>query len=64
MDQAMNGASREDGSRLGRMGVCDVSLPRVEVSALLGAGREVIVVHKDCEYRLRLTTNDKLILTK
>ena len=37
------------------------SLP---VGTLLASGREVILVHKDMEYRLRLTSNDKLILTK
>ena len=31
---------------------------------LLGSSRELILVHRDAEYRLRLTRNDKLILTK
>jgi hemin uptake protein HemP len=40
------------------------TLPRIDASMLLASGREVILVHKDTEYRLRLTSNDKLILTK
>jgi hemin uptake protein HemP len=39
-------------------------IPRIDASTLLAASREVILVHKDTEYRLRLTSNDKLILTK
>ena len=31
--------------------------------ALLGAYRELVIVHNGREYRLRLTQNDKLILT-
>ena len=40
------------------------SVPRIDASTLLASGREIILVHKDTEYRLRLTSNDKLILTK
>lgn len=39
-------------------------LPRIDASTLLASSREIILVHKDTEYRLRLTSNDKLILTK
>lgn len=39
-------------------------VPRIDASTLLASGREIILVHKDNEYRLRLTSNDKLILTK
>lgn len=43
----------------------DISaVPKIDASTLLASGREVILVHKDNEYRLRLTSNDKLILTK
>ena len=38
--------------------------PRLNARDLLSGGREVILVYKDFEYRLRLTSNDKLILTK
>jgi hemin uptake protein HemP len=40
------------------------AIPKIDASTLLASGREVILVHKDNEYRLRLTSNDKLILTK
>lgn len=38
-------------------------LPRVTSEDLLGEKRELVIVHKGREYRLRLTQNDKLILT-
>ncbi len=40
------------------------ALPRIDCGAILASNREVILVHKDTEYRLRVTSNDKLILTK
>lgn len=36
---------------------------RVPVESLLGARRELVIVHNGREYRLRLTRNGKLILT-
>ena len=39
-------------------------LRRVESARLFASGREVIIVHRDQEYRLRITKSDKLILTK
>ena len=39
-------------------------IPRIDASTLLASNREIILVHKDNEYRLRVTSNDKLILTK
>jgi len=33
-------------------------------SELLGTAREIIIEHGGSEYRLRVTSNDKLILTK
>jgi hemin uptake protein HemP len=36
---------------------------RVSSEALLGPNRELVIVHNGREYRLRLTQNDKLILT-
>ncbi len=38
--------------------------PVFDVRELLGGGREVIILHAGERYRLRVTTNDKLILTK
>jgi hemin uptake protein HemP len=37
---------------------------RLKVSELLGGGREAILEHDGQEYRLRITANGKLILTK
>jgi hemin uptake protein HemP len=39
------------------------AVKRIPSEALLGAGREVVIVHGGREYRLRLTQNGKLILT-
>lgn len=39
-------------------------IPKIDASTLLASGKEIILVHKDTQYRLRLTSNDKLILTK
>lgn len=35
----------------------------VSIESLLGSRRELVIVHNGREYRLRLTQNDKLILT-
>jgi hemin uptake protein HemP len=40
------------------------TVPRIPVGELLGGGREAVLVHDRAEYRLRLTSNGKLILTK
>jgi hemin uptake protein HemP len=37
---------------------------RVQSALLFERGREVIIVHRGQEYRLRITKSDKLILTK
>ena len=37
---------------------------RVSSQSLLGGGRELVIQHQGSEYHLRLTRNDKLILTK
>ena len=38
--------------------------PVFDVRELLRGGREVIILHAGERYRLRVTANDKLILTK
>ena len=40
------------------------SIPRIDASTILASSREIILVHNQQEYRLRITSNDKLILTK
>lgn len=37
---------------------------RVTASQLLGDAREIIIEHDGHDYRLRITSNNKLILTK
>lgn len=37
---------------------------RVQLANLLEGGREAIIVHNGEDYRLRVTANGKLILTK
>jgi hemin uptake protein HemP len=39
-------------------------ISKIELERLLGSKREVIIVHAGDEYHLRLTSNNKLILTK
>lgn len=41
-----------------------VAREAIDSHALLRGGRELVIVHGEHEYRLRLTQNDKLILTK
>ena len=38
--------------------------PRLLLESLLKGAREVIIIHAGQEYRLRLTSTNKLILTK
>ncbi len=42
----------------------DRTLKRWRIADLLGDAREAIIVHDGQDYRLRITANDKLILTK
>jgi hemin uptake protein HemP len=42
----------------------EVARPRLKVSDLLAGGREAILEHDGQDYRLRITANGKLILTK
>ncbi|MFM2043511.1 MAG: hypothetical protein RLY86_2087 [Pseudomonadota bacterium] len=39
-------------------------LPKIDSRELLGGGRELVIVHAGQEYRLRRTSQNKLILTK
>lgn len=40
------------------------TVARINVCDLLHGNQEVVLIYKDAEYRLRLTSNKKLILTK
>ena len=39
-------------------------LKRVSTEELIGPAREVLIRHAGCDYRLRITRQGKLILTK
>lgn len=41
-----------------------VATRRIESKNLLDGSRELVIEHQGAEYHLRLTRNDKLILTK
>jgi hemin uptake protein HemP len=41
-----------------------VATRRIESTNLLDGSRELVIEHQGSEYHLRLTRNDKLILTK
>ncbi|WP_407049783.1 hemin uptake protein HemP [Methyloraptor flagellatus] len=38
--------------------------PVVDAADLLGETRQILIAHRGEHYRLRITSNDKLILTK
>jgi hemin uptake protein HemP len=40
------------------------SAREVPVEVILGEEREAVIIHNGVRYRLRITSNDKLILTK
>jgi hemin uptake protein HemP len=40
------------------------SARRIDTETLLQREREIVIVHRGQEYRLRITKSDKLILTK
>lgn len=53
-----NKDDREAARRLGE------SLRRVPISRILGGDREIVIEFNGADYRLRITRNQKLILTK
>ncbi|MFT3952927.1 MAG: hemin uptake protein HemP [Piscinibacter sp.] len=64
----MSAPHRPHGARAGRPAPDDAqsgqAIPTVEVASLLASGREAVIFHNGERYRLRVTANDKLILTK
>jgi hemin uptake protein HemP len=56
--------SRNDAERPTRQMPATPKLRRLKVSDLLAGDREAILEHDGQDYRLRITANDKLILTK
>ncbi len=45
-------------------GAAETGPRRLSLDAILDGRREVIIQHRGEDYRLRLTSNDKLLLTK
>jgi hemin uptake protein HemP len=39
-------------------------IPKIRSEDLLKGGNEIVILHGEEEYRLRLTKNDRLLLTK
>mgnify|MGYP003620006537 FL=1 len=60
--------SDKAGGTISPQGLADTAqqaaLPRLRSADLLSGGREAIIEHGKEQYRLRLTSNGKLILTK
>lgn len=52
------------GENSAESGASRVALPRLRSADLLSGAREAIIEHGQEQYRLRLTSNGKLILTK
>jgi hemin uptake protein HemP len=58
---------REQHNRTGTPGDAPTprrTLPEVDVKTITAGGREAVILHQGERYRLRITANDKLILTK
>jgi len=49
---------------LARSGTPDMSTKTITSAELFGDLREIVILHAGEEYRLRITSNGKLILTK
>ena len=56
------GEPHDDNVRIARADT--QSQQRIDSRRLLAGGRELVIDHAGQQYRLRLTRNDKLILTK
>jgi hemin uptake protein HemP len=54
----------EKGQEVGRAERTERMVPRISSADLLRGGRELVIEHGSDEYRLRLTSKLKLILTK
>jgi hemin uptake protein HemP len=60
----MTGDDAKPGVSAGQPNRQRPATPVIDVRELLCGGREAIIVHAGERYRLRVTANDKLILTK
>ena len=57
----MSGDGRHQPQKTGQAGIIPL---RLDVRDVMKKSREIILVHNGQDYRLRITRNDKLILTK
>lgn len=55
-------SSRTIAASAGRQG--DSTIPRLKLSQLMSGGRELIIEHDGKDYRLRVTSRGRLILTR
>jgi hemin uptake protein HemP len=51
-------------AKTARLSLASDDVPVIAVDTLLKDRREAVLVHRGTRYRLRVTSNDKLILTK
>ena len=63
MDRKSSGDVHGGNGSLHAMGMGSSQPLRIESNVLLGGRRELVIVHGEREYRLRLTQHGKLILT-
>ncbi len=54
----------QDGIERGGATRPDIGPTRVTLDSILRGRQEIIIEHRDKEYRLRITSNGKLLLTK
>ncbi|WP_113772044.1 hemin uptake protein HemP [Kiloniella litopenaei] len=50
--------------RMGDTSIGSAPMPRVSAEALMQNTREIVIEYQGSDYRLRITSNNKLILTK
>jgi hemin uptake protein HemP len=60
----VGGAGKHDEKRSSATRVLTVNGSRIDSRELFAAEREIIIAHGEDNYRLRLTSQNKLILTK
>jgi hemin uptake protein HemP len=63
-NESNSGASSAQGAYAAAADGTSRPVPRIDAQDLLGSGRELIITLHESEYRLRLTSKGKLILTK
>jgi len=62
MREVINCASEQPGTS--ETAIASRKKPRIESDHLFQGNSEIVIVHQNAEYNLRITRNGKLILTK